>query len=378
MSAADALSLPLVAAVAGDPGGANALTPVLRALEAEGRVRLNVYAYAEAVDSMARAGVQAHTLTGPPSTELLDDALAQGGAAGLLAATSVNERNWERPFVRRARTLGVPALALLDFWTNYRARFVDRDGTVTAPDVVAVMDQRAADGLRTLGLPSTIVVTGQPAHDELAALRASMTGERRRRLRWQAGVEPGDVLVLFASQPFCALRGTIEDMGYDEERVLALVVPALESVARATGKRLTLVIRPHPREAADAHARRTSASIRVVVSREGDGRDWAMAADLVIGMCTALLVEACYLGASVLSVQPGLCLPDPVPTNAAGLSTGVYRAEDVLPAVARLLDGVGAAPARSTAGAQPGATRRVLDCLYSLMLSQPVAGPRTS
>jgi hypothetical protein len=62
-----------------------------------------------------------------------------------------------------------------------------------------------------------------------------------------------------------------------------------------------------------------------------------MAADLVVGMTTVLLVEACLLGSIVLSLQPGLRLPEALPTNRWGASRAVYRESEIAEAVASLL-----------------------------------------
>jgi hypothetical protein len=360
--------------VCGDPGGALALAPVLRALAAGGRAELHNYVYAEGISTLAARGVPARVLSGAPSANVVDDALKHGDV--LVAATSVNAHNWEQLFVQRARHFDVPSLALLDFWTNYRARFADReDKLVAVPDVVAAMDERAAEGLRDAGLPaSAIVVTGQPAHDELARLRSAMTPARRESLRRDVGAAADDLVVLFLSQPLRALRGLLEDMGYDEEQVLDLVVPAIERAAVVTGRRTTLLIRPHPREEMDTHLARSSPTVRIVVSREGDGREWALAADLVVGMYTALLVDACYLGAVTVSVQPGLVRPDPVPTNVAGLSTAIYAAPDVSPVIGRLLTESTRQTNTRPHLPRSEATTRVVDCIYSLVAARRATG----
>lgn len=62
-----------------------------------------------------------------------------------------------------------------------------------------------------------------------------------------------------------------------------------------------------------------------------------MAADLVVGMNTELLVEACYLGCITLSLQPGLRHPDRLPTNRLGFSRAVYQEDEIKPALLELL-----------------------------------------
>jgi len=52
-----------------------------------------------------------------------------------------------------------------------------------------------------------------------------------------------------------------------------------------------------------------------------------MSADLVVGMNSVLLLEACHLGCIVVSVQPGLIGDDSLPTNKMGASHAVYKAD---------------------------------------------------
>jgi hypothetical protein len=47
-------------------------------------------------------------------------------------------------------------------------------------------------------------------------------------------------------------------------------------------------------------------------------------------MNTELLVEACYLGCIVVSIQPGLRFKDVLPTNHEGFSVPVYSKEKII------------------------------------------------
>jgi hypothetical protein len=75
----------------------------------------------------------------------------------------------------------------------------------------------------------------------------------------------------------------------------------------------------------------------ITVVKSGTARSQVMAADLVVGMNTELLVEACYLGCVVLSLQPGLRHPDRLPTNRLGFSRAVYDQEEIKPILELLL-----------------------------------------
>jgi predicted glycosyltransferase len=147
--------------------------------------------------------------------------------------------------------------------------------------------------------------------------------------------------VLFASQPLTSLYGTdtLEEkyLGFDEWTVLESLIHILENIKTETGVRIHLVIRPHPRESASLFQDYHSETLPITVVRAGTARSQVMAADLVVGMNTELLVEACYLGCIVVSLQPGLRHPDRLPTNRLGFSKAVYAQEEIKPVIQKLL-----------------------------------------
>jgi hypothetical protein len=296
----------------------------------------------------------------------------------VLTGTSMNAQMVESEVIGAARRHAVPSVAVLDSWLNYRQRFETRAG-LAVPDRIAVMDERSRDEMVASGFdPASLVVTGQPALDALVETSAAFTAERRAAVRRAWGVERDERVVLFVSQPLRALYGSDSGatghFGFDEVGVLTQLIENLEGLAQRDGARIALVLRRHPREARDAFTGRSSAAIRLIVSDEPGSRDAAMSADLVVGMNSILLLEACYLGAIVVSLQPGLCRADVLPTNASGLSIGVRTADGVAPAVERWLMDEEARDAqrdRLAAATPPGgATSRVAALARAMMESK--------
>ncbi len=320
----------LVVAVAGDPGGARAVAPVISELRERGGCEVIALAYNQAVGVWNAHGIAAINLGGEPTQGTIRARLSSPRASLLLCGTSANGIDWEREFIDGARGLGIPSLAVLDFWSNYRRRFTDADGRNPRwPDRIAVMDGRARQEMVWEGFAAErLAVTGQPAFDELGALRESFTPERRAEIRRR--LDPGmeATVALFVSQPLAALYGTDPERpghpGFTETETLAGLTAALAELADEAGRDVTLVVRPHPREATPALPPGTGGRLRVVIVPEFDARELAMSADLVTGMNSVLLLEACHLGCVTLSLQPGLRGADCLPSNAQGLSRPVY------------------------------------------------------
>ena len=365
------MTLPVVVTICGDPGGAGALAPVLELLAAEGRVSLRNFAYRQAADLLAARNIPFTSISPDAGEEWVMSQLTACDAKLLLSATSYRTEEHEKTFIAAARVLGIPSIAVLDFWANYGVRFADGRGELRfLPDVITAMDQSALDGLVADGVPQDrIVIAGHPGFDAIARQRATFGAVQRAALRKSLGTPDGGLQVLFASQPLRDLYGADESSatfrGFHEHSVLDAVIGSLEASGRTSGRAIQLVIRPHPREVVAPYQARQSASIGIVVSKAGDARECAMASDLVIGMTTMLLVEASYLGVPTVSLQPDLQRPNMLP-ELPGLVI-VRRHADVAPALA---DAVGRAmrPPESKAVAEPAPAAPVVAGLVYSML----------
>lgn len=369
---------PRVLAVAGDPGGAAALAPVLLRLQKDPRVRLAARPYRQAHDVWRQRGLECKALDEASSTRQIFELLEELQPALLLCGTSVNGVDLERSFIDAARSCGIPSLGLLDFWSNYAVRFSDHRGKLTClPDIVAVMDSQAREQMIAEGFPpARLCVTGQPAFDCLVARRREFTPARYEVLRASLGAHADDYLVVFVSQPLAAMYGPGSSCahnhpGYDEHDVLKLVVSALETISEETSVKIVLAVRPHPRERAEDVFSLDSPGIQIRLAREEQAHELVLSADLVAGMTSALLVEACYLGAVTLSLQPGLRTSDVLPTNALGVSRAVYRSEEALPAIREMMlkpEAREAMRQRLASFQSDGrATARVLDRVFELL-----------
>ena len=98
-----------------------------------------------------------------------------------------------------------------------------------------------------------------------------------------------------------------------------------------------MIIRPHPREDPAKFSSLSAKHFDLSVSNACSNWDVAIAADLVAGMHSVLLAEACHLGKIVISVQPGLKQPDPLFTNLSGHSHPVYKPALLKPVIQKLL-----------------------------------------
>jgi hypothetical protein len=334
-----------IAVICGDAGGTNAILPVIGLLSKDPRFQLDIFSYREGRRILKNRGY-IHSE--------LDENLDVTGATGILRAcnadfvlsdTSLNSlavtsAELEKYFFLAARQLKIPSLSVLDYWSNYTIRFSDnRRNLIYLPDRIAIMDRQAFDEMVSEGFPAdSLVITGQPAYDELQERKPRFSDERKKQILEDLGIAPGDLAVVFASEP--VLSGNplhTQHPGYTEETVLQLLIASLDAIHAGTGLRIVLIIRPHPKEDPEKFKNIKGRNTRIVLSTEGDSRDVVMAADLVTGISSTILIEACILGCIVASLQPGLMIRDILPTNRAGYTMLISRRDEMTPVLRDLL-----------------------------------------
>lgn len=328
--------------ICGDPGGANAVAPVIKLLREEKRVKIIAYAYRHAITIWKKMKLDYSPIF-EINTEKVFQLLKENNTKLLLTGTSVNPVELEKRFISAANTIGIPTLAILDYWSHYRARFSNGKGLLSfLPDIIAVMDELARDEMISEGFdPNKIVITGQPSLDDLLVYKKNYSPVKGREIRNTLGIGCFEKIVLFVSQPFvdkiCSDVRKPEELGFTEKSILKSLIKALENVSIRTDKKIVLIVRPHPREKIEDFICYKSDYFRIIVSSEQEARDMVMASDIVLGINTILLFESCYLGQVTVSVQPGQENSDVLPTNGMGLSIPIYHEEDMERVLEKLL-----------------------------------------
>lgn len=323
---------------AGDPGGANALRPVIAAVSGQG-------ACPWVLASGAFAGPQSFPdsvrLVEPPALGIdLGSYLSRMGITHLCFATSLKDVLPLR-LARAAAEMGCTVVTVLDNWVNYQER-ISMDGqSPLIPDIYAVMDELAyteavADGIP----PSCLRVTGHPNLGSLATDWAAADDTWRQDFRRSLGLGvDGRELLAFVNEPVAHDQGTGPDhpgwRGYTEHTVLASLGQSL----RALQTLADVMIIPHPRDDRVALAQIWADHGAGQPGRVVDitGRQGVLAADRVVGMASIMLYEAWLVGRPTLSLQPGLVRDDLL---SIAMRPGIVLArtkDQVLPQVERWL-----------------------------------------
>lgn len=296
-----------------DPGGKNAIAPVIEALKAEG----------------ADVG---ENVTTP-------DIFIAGTSAG------------ESPDKRILRELGeTPSLYVLDFWSNYWQRFstVGKKDFAYLPTRICIMDDVAKEEMLAEGFPAErLVVTGNPHFDHFADA-ITREGEETER-------------ILFVSQPISSVASLpgFGAVGYDEYAVL-------KDVLKALPEHYYLSLRLHPKEPVEKYEeflgprvrRAQESTLEEAVSRSG----------LVVGMSSPVLMQAAAADKKVLSYEPRLIGKDPLVSNRVGVTTRIENKEELAKALTAYSRGEWPFTVRPLREVWPaGATERVLGAVHALI-----------
>jgi hypothetical protein len=299
-----------------DPGGKNAIAPVLAALKAEG---------AEVGESIESPDI-------------------------FIAGTSAGDSPDKRIMQGIGKT---PSLYVLDFWLNYWQRFSTpgKKDFAHLPTRICVMDDIARDEMLAEGFPKEcLVVTGNPHFDHFADM---VTREHEDPHR-----------ILFVSQPISATRDMpgYTSIGYDEYQVMQNLLQILETLPEP----YYLSLRLHPKEPADKYAEYLGPRVRR--APEATVEEALSASGLVVGMASPVLIQAVAAGKKVLSYEPGLIGLDSLVSNRAGVTTRIENKEELSKALREYFQGEWPFTTRPMRDVWPsGATERVVKEVHRLV-----------
>jgi hypothetical protein len=236
----------------------------------------------------------------------------QGLQPDVVVAT--NSPRAERAAILAAREAGIPAVCLVDMFALQEVEWIGQPGY--ADRVCVINEDVRAMFLERGRSPEELVVTGNPAFDDLTAPE---TVERGRALRSGRGWEDGRVNILWASapeparHPFSGERGN-PSLPREAEATLRRLVAADE--------RLRLIVRYHPNEQIDFVP-----GTRIECSPSTEPLDELLhAVDLVVVTVSTVGFQAWLAGKPVISLDCSVSTPN-IPYGRMGISVGVSSFE---------------------------------------------------
>ena len=294
-----------------DPGAANMVMGLGAALRAKG-VKLSLYAAGTALGYLRDRGEAVHDF-GDPSD--ISRFFGKDGPDLVAIGTSENLETPAFALADAARGRGIPTVCLIDGpnSADRRLRGLGDAPLTHLTDWLLVADDTVRAVFMALGVDAgRIRVTGNPAFDRVRDACDVLAARGRAALRREVfpGLPEDGPLILFLAElsdgldPTQFRRGpdyTLHGRGGTDGRTEIVLEELLDAAARVAPD-AHVVLRLHPKTPADLYA--AYAPEIATISAGGSAHAAVFAADLVVGLSTALLAEAAVMGRAVLSVLP--------------------------------------------------------------------------
>jgi len=308
-----------------EPGGAEALIPVIKLIQGRAGFDVVVVGYGYALDRFRKKRVDCIEI-GLPCPE--DFTLFDRYAPDMLitSATSLPSVDMsEKLLWRQACLRGVPSLAFVDQWQNYAIRFSGcgpDERLAYQPDWINCLNaigrtEMVGDGFDN----AKLLEFGQPY---LSSLEDDLSATDVLRVRESLRIEKGRSIALFVSEPIHEHYGLA--YGYDQYSTLEFFLSSLSEAQQ----RPEILIKLHPKDdearfcALAAKYRHLSPQF---IKNELSPIECIAVSSFVFGMRSIMLLEAYVLGKRVASIQPGLCARDEMVLSRHRLIPAIFGTE---------------------------------------------------
>tara|TARA_Y100000588_G_C14157444_1_gene883315 strand:- start:149 stop:1186 length:1038 start_codon:yes stop_codon:yes gene_type:complete len=235
-----------------------------------------------------------------------------------IVVTGLSDRDDQTPqeLWRAARSSNVHSIALADDSTlslpharqDFKERFRDSRGLLVFPDVLCVVDEQSREAIIAAGMSRDATrVIGNLHLRRFQQLAKTVEQKKLTWLREIWGGNKKSQILLYVSEPITQMREYGKKRNHDELSLLEELLSQIQKGELSNGvpcnTNTMVVVRPHPRDDEKKFEPYLSDHRpRVIVSRHGSSAEAALAADIIVGITSMLLVEAATLKRPTLSL----------------------------------------------------------------------------
>jgi hypothetical protein len=300
-----------------DPGGFNAILPVIKELvkpKWKEIFILKLFLANESRDIARKNNIKYLNGNLLENKELIE--VFEKEKPNLVFVSTSWGKSIDKEMIKIAKNQGIKTVAFMDFWANYKPRFSDLNSKnlVYLTDYILLIDEVMKKEMITEGFNrNNLIITGSPFFDTLSNLAKNKQKEK---------------IISFFCQPISELYDLPKKYpGYDEVEVFNDLVEVFENIKLKT----PIKIKFHPVaknfKKFDRIIRKSKLKISIEKKLSAEGL--IKKSKLVIGMFTIALFQAALMGGKVLSYQPNLKGPDMLLSNRLGLSEAVYKKKNL-------------------------------------------------
>lgn len=366
------------------PGGANAILPVIRRLNQEGRADIVTIGHQYSEKIFGKGGIEYKTLgsynLNDVSVDSMFSLLEKESPNIVFTGTSIqddkNRDTIEHTLTLAAKGRGIKSLSVLDLWDinctkRFRDIYSESRELKFLPDKIAILDKLCEESMLKQGFPKEkLVITGNPYFDELIKLKEQFGEEDVHRVKSELGIDLDSYLLFYGASPIEHHYGN--EFGYTEKTVLRELLDAVKKLEGR--KKISVIVGVHLRaNKQDLEQIAEEYKLPVIVSQSYPPRTAILASDAVVSSTSTALVESTYLGKPSISLQPGLKKDDLLITNKLGVTLPVYKHGEIGGVLEKLVFDKNYAAELSERGKTKGfgidgkATERVTDLVYKML-----------
>ncbi len=245
----------------------------------------------------------------------LDEKISSFAPDLILTGTSYTSRI-EKKTIALAKQKKIKVISFIDHWTSMLARFRDDQGTVTLPNVVYVIDEKARHLAIEEGIPLELLkIHSNPYH---SWLRKWKPRTNRDAFLKRLNIDPNRKIILFAPDPLSNING-IETYGYDEIVALKKLLNIINLNSRLIDG-YHFLLKTHPNQVLhDIRVILEDQASFDIVPPDIDTNESIYFSDCIIGFFSAILIEAELMNKAVIRYIPKSSIEDPFRDKNVGI-----------------------------------------------------------
>jgi len=329
-----------------DPGAANCVIPVFQCLSKFSKYKIELIGKDFALKKYLDSGLEAKNLS-----EIITNInylsvkeFLKNKQYDLIFSGVGSDDLTDRLLWRAAKELSIPTIVILDQWLNYSKRFyfgasnekIDKSKMVV-PNIICVMDDLAKKEMIKEGFDSKILrVTGQPYFELVLKRQTLITKQDKQNILNHLGIKNGSYKIFFVSEPIVEFNKDSNYLGYDQFSILETLLNSLSLILKNDSKlKVDLVIKFHPRNNPDIFSNfiikyQNIPRLKIILDKISSPDLVLAIADLLVGMSSALLLEAAILGKPFFSLQVGLKCENPFMLSRIGMAKTILTQDELV------------------------------------------------
>jgi len=276
-----------------DPGGGLVVSEVTKKLDADPEYNLNVYCGNLSKVISENAGLNFKIISDMINIETAEEIVNTVSPDMIL--TSTGRGNTEQLFRNIAYRDSIPSVVILDFWKDYRRRWLYADHNIPElKDIVCVMDELTKKEMTDEYFPErNIRVTGHPYLDKIFKSKRDLIEKEIKN----------DFNILFLSQPL-----DIIGIHNYEIHPFRKLINAVSEYSEKSDLKINLKIKLHPSEKMSEDLskileEKEIKKVTVIHVNNEAVHELIEQADLIIGYNSIALFEARSMGKRAVSLK---------------------------------------------------------------------------